>query len=91
VLGDNRNNSSDSRAWNHGRGGGVPFAFIKGRAMFVWLSFGPSGALNPSRLLHNVMGKPTLPSYQQNDALEAAIDRCLALRPSVTLPPPPSR
>ena len=69
----------------------MPFAFIKGRAMFVWLSFGPSGALNPSRLLHNVMGKPALPRHQETDALKTAIDRCLALRPSVTLPPPPNR
>jgi len=90
VLGDNRNNSSDSRAWNHGRGGGVPFPYIKGRAMFVWLSFGPSGGINPSRLLHNVMGKPTLPKDQETDALRSAIDQCLAQRPSVTLPPPPT-
>ncbi len=29
VLGDNRFNSADSRAWNAGRGGGVPYANIK--------------------------------------------------------------
>ena len=33
VMGDNRNRSSDSRAWNF-----VPYEYVLGRAMFVWLS-----------------------------------------------------
>ena len=33
AMGDNRDNSSDSRAW-----GFVPIDHIKGRALFVWLS-----------------------------------------------------
>jgi signal peptidase I len=89
VLGDNRNNSSDSRAWYGGRGGGVPFANIKGRAMFVWLSFGPDG-IRLDRLLVHVLGKPRLPKGAP-DQLLRAIDKCLAERPPVeqTTPPAP--
>jgi signal peptidase I len=90
VMGDNRNNSSDSRAWNGGRGGGVPDANIKGRAMFVWLSFGSDGGVTWDRLATNVLGRPRLPKGASDKLLEA-IDKCLRERPplSQTLPPPP--
>jgi signal peptidase I len=84
VLGDNRNNSSDSRAWYGGRGGGVPDANIKGRAMFVWWS------VAFDRLFMNVMGTPRLPKGASPEIL-AGIDRCLRERPtpSEATPPPP--
>ncbi|MFZ5892225.1 MAG: signal peptidase I [Myxococcota bacterium] len=90
VMGDNRNNSSDSRAWNSGRGGGVPDANIKGRAMFVWLSFGTDAAVTWDRLFTNVLGKPRLPKEAPADLVKG-IDRCLAQRPAQTLPPPAKR
>src|SRR5262249_14040750 len=58
VMGDNRNNSHDSRSWYNNNGGGVPFENIKGRAMFVWMSFGPGGAVQKDRLFVNVLGNP---------------------------------
>jgi signal peptidase I len=89
VMGDNRNNSHDSRSWRGGMGAGVPFANIKGRAMLVWMSFGPGGGIAWDRLLVNVMGRPTLPGAN-DPSLKAALDKCLATRPPVaqTTPPP---
>jgi hypothetical protein len=61
----------------------VPYANIKGRAMIVWFP--------ASRMLVNVMGKPTLPDDAPAE-LVAGIDRCLEQRPPAedTIPPPPA-
>ncbi len=80
VLGDTRNTSSDSRAWYGGRGGGVPDANIKGRAMFVWLNFKRNGWPDPDRLFTSVLGTPRLPVGAPADIL-AGIDKCLKERP----------
>jgi signal peptidase I len=45
VMGDNRDNSSDSRVW-----GCVPTAYVKGKAMFVWWSRGPHSGVRWSRI-----------------------------------------
>ncbi len=88
VMGDNRNNSHDSRMWFGGQGGGVPFANIRGRALFVWLSVSDSG-VDMSRLGAPVMGRPRLP--HANKGLEPALSKCLGERPSLdkTTPPKP--
>lgn len=93
AMGDNRNNSSDSRKWWGGRGGGVPFANIRGRALVVWLTLG--GTFDASRIFAPVMGRPPahgpfghLPASMQR--LEPEIERCLRERPPLdqTRPPP---
>ncbi len=83
VLGDNRDNSSDSRRWFGYRGGGVPFANIKGRAMFVW--FSP----RLDRLLVDVMGRPRLPVGAPPNIVEK-IDTCMKNRPPLEQTSPPS-
>jgi signal peptidase I len=87
VMGDNRHNSLDSRAWQRrggGIGAGVPYDNIKGRAMIVWFP--------ASRMLVNVMGKPILPAGAPEE-LTRGIERCLAQQPPAadTVPPAPTR
>jgi signal peptidase I len=89
VMGDNRNNSHDSRMWWGGQGGGVPYANIRGRALFVWLSVSDLG-FDWSRLGAPVMGRPRIPPNMR-PTLQASLDKCLKDRPplSKTQPPPP--
>jgi signal peptidase I len=49
VMGDNRDNSNDSRVW-----GTVASKFVQGRAMFVWYSAAPDGSIRWSRIGHRV-------------------------------------
>ena len=88
VMGDNRNNSHDSRMWFGGQGGGVPFANIRGRALFVWLSVSDNG-VDWSRRGAPVMGRPRLPHAMKG--LEPALSKCLTQRPGLdkTTPPKP--
>jgi signal peptidase I len=86
VMGDNRNNSHDSRLWWGGQGGAVPFVNIRGKALFVWLSVTDSG-IDWSRLFAPVMGRPRLPAAMKS--LEPALDKCLRDRPPIKDATPP--
>jgi signal peptidase I len=85
VLGDNRNNSHDSRYWFKGRGGGVPFDHVKARPLFRWLTVTNNGA-DWSRTGTSTRA-PLLPSSMKS--LEAALKKCLAEKPAMekTIPP----
>jgi len=80
VMGDNRNDSLDSRRWHHGAGGGVPYSNLRGRASRVWLP--------AARWMLPIMGVPQLPEGMPAE-LTGGVEACLAARPAQTLPPPP--
>jgi len=77
VIGDNRDNSHDSRMWYGGRGGGVPIATHHGVPFVVWLSSDDKGAADWSRFGLD-LEKPHLPESMAS--LEQGFDRCLAER-----------
>ncbi len=79
VLGDNRNNSSDSRAWNAGRGAGVPFENFHGAVSLVWLPAERFGTAQPRQ--------PRLPIAAR--ALQSKLDDCLKKAPSIADSTPP--
>jgi len=54
MMGDNRDNSQDSRYW-----GFMPAEYVKGRALFVYFSFGEEGSnfltsIRWNRILHQI-------------------------------------
>ncbi len=58
MMGDNRDNSQDSRYW-----GFMPARYVKGKALFVYFSFGDAGGLARGcsnirwgRMLHQIRG-----------------------------------
>ena len=81
VLGDNRHNSSDSRAWNSRRGAGVPHDAIKGRVSSVWLSFDGGGRVAWDRVGVDLAGEPRLPENSSPQVV-ARFEECLSQRPA---------
>jgi signal peptidase I len=81
VIGDNRNNSFDSRAWRGGRGTGVPFENFHGPISRLWLPVARFG-LPPD-------GPPVLPAELQS--LASALSKCMARAPSAAHSTPPRR
>ena len=82
VLGDDRNDSADSRAWHGGRDGNVHPSAVRGRALFVWLRHNPSDAAH----FGVDLGRIALPSTL--DRLAPDVAKCLAVRPNATPPAP---
>lgn len=80
VIGDNRNNSHDSRMWYGGEGGGVPIPSIKGKPRFAWMS-------SKGLTWRDLTIDPVAPSPE----LKAGLDACLAARPPREKTSPPKR
>jgi signal peptidase I len=85
VLGDNRNNSYDSRMWYGGRGGGVPERTVRGFSLAVWLSRKGEREVAWDRVGADLTGRIPLPP----PGLENGVARCLATKPSGPVGPPP--
>jgi hypothetical protein len=86
VLGDNRTSSSDSRTWNSGRGGGVPFRDVEGRAERFLLATRRDGKVEFTGFLGAIDRRLSAEGIDAR-SLEQGIQRCLGEWPKDTLPP----
>jgi signal peptidase I len=87
LLGDNRNNSSDSRSWNNGRGGSLPLADIRGRVDRLLVGARRNGDVDRQSLFQPLGLDPNLEGMDSSRT-RARIEACLKGRPNVTVPPP---
>jgi signal peptidase I len=99
VLGDNRGNSMDSRAYATGHGAGVPVDAIEARVQWFLVGTRRAGGADLGRWLRPIdsLGAPRSLAGVQHDltdasapSLEDGIARCLKNRPLDTHPPPPT-
>jgi signal peptidase I len=92
VLGDNRSNSLDSRAYAGGRGAGVPGSGIDARVQWFLVGTHRSGDTDLGRWMRPVDALEERVHLEgvQTEALEAGVARCLANRPADSRPPAPS-
>ena len=86
VLGDDRPVSRDSRAWNGGRGGGVPIDAVEGRVSRLAAAVGSTGRLD---LGHPFRGlRPELRALNVDvTRLDNRIASCTAHKPHSSWPP----
>jgi signal peptidase I len=91
VLGDNRANSLDSRAYDAGHGGGVPLGAIEARAQWFLVGSRRDGDADFKRLFApiDVLQARLRLEGGQTEALDAGIARCLKSWPADSRPPPP--
>jgi signal peptidase I len=84
VMGDNRNNSHDSRMWYGGQGGGVPLPTVRAFALTIWMSVNERGESDTSRFGADLTGRnPLAPA-----GMAEAAAKCIAKRPKGNLRPP---
>jgi signal peptidase I len=89
VLGDNRGNSMDSRAYRGGRGGGVPVPAIEARVTRLLYTTNASGNADLGELLRPVDRLRVDWRFEgvELPPLRDGIARCLANRPNDRWPP----
>ncbi|HKQ70452.1 MAG TPA: signal peptidase I, partial [Polyangiaceae bacterium] len=86
VLGDNRSNSNDSRAWNGGRGGSVRGERVDGRVRWLLGTTLREGRADWTQMFARL--GPTLRlEAMDRTALDWGIERCLANPPAETHAP----
>jgi signal peptidase I len=94
VLGDNRGNSMDSRAYSGGHGAGVPLDAVEARVEWFLIGTKRTGDPDFGRLfwpVDSLKVPPPLAGLQdvQTPPLDEGIAQCLRNRPTDTRPPPP--
>jgi signal peptidase I len=87
VLGDSRNNSSDSRAWNGGKGAGLPIATIDARLEHWLFGLRRDDHVDVAHLVHPLELAVRLDGMDTS-AQRAGIAECLKKWPAQTSPPP---
>jgi signal peptidase I len=86
VLGDDRPVSRDSRAWNGGRGGGLPVEAIEGRVSRLATAIAGSGRLDLSHPFRGL--RPELRALNVDvTQLDGRIAACIAHKPPSSWPP----
>lgn len=91
VLGDNRGNSLDSRAWNGGHGAGLPLDGIRASARWFLVGSHRGGEPDFGRFGRSVDGLEARLKAEGLDGqtLQDGIAKCLNNRPTDTHPPSP--
>jgi signal peptidase I len=87
VLGDDRNNSIDSRVFGGGHGAGVAFESIEGRGSFFVYGNRRDGGADFGLLFESLRSHSLRIDGADARALQTGIERCLAKPPGTTTPP----
>jgi signal peptidase I len=86
VLGDDRPTSRDSRAWNDGRGGGVPVDIVEGRVSRLAAAIESNGRFDLGQPFRGL--RPELrPLNVDGTRLDKRITTCIGHKPRSSWPP----
>ena len=86
VLGDNRNNSRDSRTFDHGSPRGFPLTAVRAKMTRILFGRTRSGQIDPALALRPLSVQPALEGVDMS-AVQTQIQSCLAQRPKTARAP----